>query len=269
MSVTPEELMALADGELPPEEAARVAAAVAADPALARRLEAERALRSALRGHLEPVAQEPVPDALTDRIARAAAEDSERRATEGMTGTGRATPAEVFDLAAARTRREEAEKAGRRAAKGPRVPLFADRRMAFAMAASLVLGLMLGGQFRSEGPIRQTRQGLVASGSLARTLDRQPASAGESGGTRILASFQRQGGGYCRVFTAVATSGIACREEGTWRLERTMAGEGAQTSEYRQAGSAQAEMMAAAQNMMRGDPLDEAQEHAVIEKDWR
>jgi hypothetical protein len=261
MSVTPEELMALADDELPPEEAARVAAAVAADPVLARRLDAERALRSALRGHLEPVAQEPVPDALTDRIVRAAAED--------ITGTGRATPAEVFDLAAARTRREEAEKADRRAAKARRVPLFADRRMAFAMAASLILGLMLGGQFRSEGPIRQTRQGLVASGSLARTLDRQPASDGENDGTRVLASFQRQGGGYCRVFTAVGISGIACREEGTWRLERTIAGDGAQAREYRQAGSAQAELMATAQDMMRGDPLDEAQEHAVIEKDWR
>ncbi len=273
MSVTPEELMALADGELSGEEAARVEAAVAADPALAQRLEAERALRAALRGHLEPVAHEPVPDALTDLIARAAAEDSERsmtdKVTDKITGKARTKPADIVDLAAARTRREEAEKASKRAAKGPRVPLFADRRMAFAIAASLVLGLMLGTQFQSEGPITQTRQGLVASGALARTLDRQLASTGDAGGTRILASFRRKGGDYCRVFAGASTSGIACKEDGTWLLDRTMAGGSAQSSEYRQAGSAQGDMLAAAQDMMSGDPLDEAEERASIEKGWR
>lgn len=277
MSVTREELTALADGELSGEEAARVEAAVAADPALAQRLEAERALRAALRGHLEPVAHEPVPDALIDLIARAAAEDSERSMTDKVAGkiTGKITdgartkPADVVDLAAARTRREEAEKASKRAAKGPRVPLFADRRMAFAIAASLVLGLMLGTQLQSEGPITQTRQGLVASGALARTLDRQLASTGDAGGTRILASFRRKGGDYCRVFAGASTSGIACKEDGTWLLVRTMAGGGAQSSEYRQAGSAQGDMLAAAQDMMSGDPLDEAEERASIEKGWR
>lgn len=267
MSVTPEELMALADGELSGEEAARVEAAVAADPALARRLKAERSLRGALRGHLDPVTQEPVPDALTDLIARAAAEDAER----GMTDKGRASPAEVVDLAAARNRRKEAEKARKRAEKGPRVPLFADRRMAFAIAASLVLGLMLGTQLNggSEGPITQTRAGLVASGSLARGLDRQLASAEPAGDLRILASFKRQGGDYCRVFAGTGTSGIACRQDRTWLLERTMAGGTAQSSEYRQAGSAEASLMAAAQDMMAGDPLDAAQEREAQGKGWR
>jgi len=250
-----------------------VEAAVAADPALARRLEAERNLRAALRGHLDPVAQEPVPDALTDLIARAAAEDSERAMTDNMTNRGRATPAEVVDLAAARTRRADAEKARKRAAKGPRVPLFADRRMGFAIAASLAIGLMLGTQLHSEGPVTQTSAGLVASGSLARTLDRQLASAGEaagnSGSPRILASFQRQGGDYCRVFAGAPTSGIACRQNDSWVLERTMAGSGAQTGEYRQAGSAEGDLMATAQDMMRGDPLDESQERAAVAKGWR
>ncbi|WP_395396674.1 hypothetical protein WBP07_28810 [Novosphingobium sp. BL-8A] len=262
MSVTPEELMALADGELSPEDAARVEAAIAADPALTNRLDAERALRDTLSGHLDPVAREPVPDTLTHLIVRAAAED-------GLTDKNRTTRAQVVDLAAARIRREEGEKARKRAAKGPRVPLFADRRMAFAIAASLVLGLMLGSQLHSEGPVTQTSAGLVASGSLARTLDRQLASAGETGGTRILASFRGKGGDYCRVFAGAATSGIACRQEGTWLLERTMPGAGAQSSEYRQAGSAQGDMMAAAQDMMSGDPLDETAERAAIARGWR
>lgn len=271
MSVTPEELMALADGELSGEEAARVEAAIAADPVLARRLEAECGLRAALRARLDPVAQEPVPLALTDLIARAAAAD----AGQGMTGKAdpapspAPSPAEVVDLAAARTRRKEAEKARDRAARRPNVPIFADRRMAFAIAASLVLGLMLGSQLHREGPVTHTRAGLAASGSLARTLDRQLASAGDVDGLRMLASFRRQGGDYCRVFAGTATSGIACRRDGTWLLERTMAGGGGPSSDYRQAGSVQGDMLAAAQDMMRGDPLDAAQERAVIEKGWR
>ncbi|PZQ53293.1 MAG: hypothetical protein DI555_16750 [Novosphingobium pentaromativorans] len=268
MSVTPEELMALADGELSPEEAARVEAAVAADPVLARRLEAERKLRTVLRGHLDPVARQPVPDPLTDLIARAAAEDSERDMTDKIAEGIRPAPGEVVDLAAARVRREEAEKARKRAAKGPRIPVFADRRMAFAIAASLVLGLMLGTRLHGEGPVTQTRAGLVASGSLARTLDRQSASANDTDEPRILASFKRQGGDYCRVFAGTATSGIACRQNATWLLERTMPGTARQTGEYRQAGSGQADLMAAAQDMMQGEPLDAAQERAAIASDW-
>jgi anti-sigma factor RsiW len=269
MSVTPEELMALADGELSGEEAARVEAAIAADPVLARRLEAERGLRAALRARLDPVAQEPVPLALTDLIARAAAADAGQGMTDKVAPAPAPSPAEVVDLAAARTRRKEAEKARDRAARRPNVPIFADRRMAFAIAASLVLGLMLGSQLHREGPVTQTRAGLAASGSLARTLDRQLASAGDVDGLHMLASFRRQGGDYCRVFAGTATSGIACRREGTWLLERTMAGGGGPSSDYRQAGSVQGDMLAAAQDMMRGDPLDAAQERAVIEKGWR
>ena len=47
MSVTDEELMALADGELSGDDAERVSAAIAADPALAARIEAERRLQRA------------------------------------------------------------------------------------------------------------------------------------------------------------------------------------------------------------------------------
>ncbi|MFC0686903.1 anti-sigma factor [Novosphingobium clariflavum] len=270
MSVTPEELMALADGELSGEAAARVEAAVAADPTLARRLEAERSLRAALRGQLDPVADEPVPAALTALIARTAAEDSAHGAPETATSAGHPKPAEVVDLAAARTRRDEAEKARKRAAKGPRVPIFADRRMGFAIAASLVVGLMLGAQLHGgSGPITQTSAGLVASGSLARGLDRQLAAAEPAADMRILASFRRQDGRYCRVFAGAATSGIACKQDGNWLLERTMTGGPAQTGAYRQAGSAEASLMAAAQDLMAGDPLDAAQEKAAQAKDWR
>ena len=48
-----------------------------------------------------------------------------------------------------------------------------------------------------------------------------------------------------------------------------MTGGPAQTGAYRQAGSAEASLMAAAQDLMAGDPLDAAQEKAAQAKDWR
>ncbi|MPS68257.1 MULTISPECIES: anti-sigma factor family protein [unclassified Novosphingobium] len=265
MSVTAEELMALVDGELSPEDAARVEAAIAADPELARRLDAERGLRETLRGHFAPVAREPVPDALTDMIARAAAEEAE----EQMTDSNHAAPAQVLDFASARSRREEAEKARRKAERRSRAPIFADRRMAFAIAASLVLGLMLGTRLHSEGPITSNGDRLVASGTLAKGLDRTLASAGGDGDLRILTSFRRSDGGYCRVFEARAATGIACKDDRDWVLERTMKPGDRAAGTYRQAGSAGAALLAAAQEMAAGEPLDAAQESAARERNWR
>src|SRR3546814_6397555 len=66
-----------------------------------------------------------------------------------------------------------------------------------AIAASLVLGLMLGTQIHSGGAIAERNGALMASGALARGLDTRLASAdADSGGLRILASFQRAGGDY-------------------------------------------------------------------------
>ena len=244
MSVSSDELMAYADGELSPADAARVEAAVAADPALAERLAAEQRLRAALKDHLDPVAEEPVPDALAAMIAAAAQEDEPN----------------VVSLAAARAERE---------AKAPSRP-FRQRWGGLAIAASLVLGLMLGTQLQSGGAIRERNGALVASGALAKGLDTQLASAqGQAGSLRILTSFQREGGDYCRVFEAASTSGIACKDQGGWVLERTMASGARQASDYRQAGSADSELMVAAQNMAKGEPLDAGQEKAAVAKGWK
>ncbi|SFF86597.1 Putative zinc-finger [Novosphingobium sp. CF614] len=244
MNVTREELMAYADGELSGAEAARVEAAVAADPALAERLAAERRLREALQGHLDPVAEEPVPDALAAMIAAAREDDSR-----------------IVSMAAARAERE---------AKVVRRPFLPHWGSGLALAASLVLGLMLGTQLNSGGSIAERNGALVASGMLAKGLDTQLASAGDEGGPlRILTSFQRHDGDYCRVFEAAATSGIACKDNAGWVLERTMANGRRQASEYRQAGSAESDLMTAAQDMAQGAPLDADQEQAAKAKGWK
>lgn len=71
MSVSREELAAFADGELDPGRQAEVAAAVAADPALAREVEAHLALKARLSGHFAPILQAPLPDRLTAPLRHA------------------------------------------------------------------------------------------------------------------------------------------------------------------------------------------------------
>jgi anti-sigma factor RsiW len=68
--IADEELHAFIDGELPPDRAAVLQAALAAEPALAARVAAYRADKSALRALFGPVAERPLPAAWCTRIAR-------------------------------------------------------------------------------------------------------------------------------------------------------------------------------------------------------
>ena len=137
---------------------------------------------------------------------------------------------------------------------------------AAAIAASLVLGVAAGTQWRS-GPLTVSHGRLVADGSLDRALDTQLAGAG--GATRILASFRAGSGSYCRVFTGAAVDGIACRDGGRWAIQRTQAPLHGGSAEYRQAASGDAALMAAAQDMMADAPLDAAAERRARAQDWR
>ncbi len=112
MTVTREEMAAFADGELASERQAEVAAAIAADPALAAQVEAHLALKAKLAGHFAPIASQPVPDHLAAML----------------------TPkeAEVVDFAAARERIETKRRL-------PRWSLYAGP----ALAASLALALFM------------------------------------------------------------------------------------------------------------------------------
>jgi negative regulator of sigma E activity len=239
MDVTREMLMAYADGELDELTARRVEKAIAEDPELAAQLEADEALRAKLRSHLEPAAEEDIPEAWMAMIAEAAEEDRK-----------------VVSLADVREKRQ---------ARG--VPRWGA---GVAIAASLALGVMLGTQVSSGGSSLVEKDGmLLASAGLEQALDRQLASAQEGEEVRILASFQRDGGDYCRAFAGTAHSGIACREAAGWRLQRLLPGAEAHSAQYRQAGSAEAELMAAAQDMAKGEPLDAAQEKAARDKGWQ
>lgn len=239
MKVTPEILMAFADGELDDVTAERVARQVAQDPELSRQLEAHRALKSRLDAHFLPLESAPMPEAWTQMISAAAKED-----------------AKVVPLAP--------RAAARTAMRPP-----ARWATGLAIAASLALGLVLGAQLRQASPVTVKGDAMVASAGLARALDTQLASNQAGAPIRMLASYRAASGTYCRVFSGRSLSGIACRQDEAWQIERLLKGNGAKAAEYRQAGSADGELMAAAQDMAAGDPLDEAQEKAARASGWR
>lgn len=108
MSITEEELAAFADGEIEGADRARVQAAVAADPALAAKVDQHRALRRALSDHFAPMLTAEAPTRLTDMLQ---------------------PRADVIDLAAAREKRSAMRRWGWVAAP--------------ALAASLALALFM------------------------------------------------------------------------------------------------------------------------------
>lgn len=235
MIVSPDELAAFADGELDPVRAAEVAAAVAADPALARQVEAHRALKGLLSAHYAPLAEAPVPDRFAALLGGAKADEP--------------AAATVIDLEAARAARTSRRMPRWGWVVGP------------ALAASLALLLI-----NTPTP----GNGNYADAKLASALDtRLTAERGPAGEPRVLLSFARKDGELCRTYAAPAGSGIACRDAKGWRIERKGPGIDASASDYRQAGSPLEELMAAAQDMASEGALDPGQEAAARQRGWR
>lgn len=237
MSVTREMLAAYADGELGAAEQAEVEAAIAADPALAREVQAHRALRATLSGHYAPIAEEAVPPGLAALLVT-------------PTHDAGTSDSQVASIAAARQKRGLAPAVRRW------VPIAGP-----ALAASLVLAVLQPWQ-------ASTPEG-YAQGELAAALDTQLAATQPAeAGTRILLSFARDDGDLCRAWRGADTGGIACRDDTGWRIEQQFALGDGQATEFRQAGS-EADLLAAAQDMAAGDALDAAQERAARARGWK
>ena len=224
-------IAAYVDGELDLVTARRVEKALADDAGLTQAVEQERALRSKLAGHYAPALDEALPDRLT-ALLTSNVDDS---------------------LASCRGGRAEVRR-----------PAFAQWG---AMAASLALGLMIGGYAlnRDTGYVSDSGGQMVASGALSDALDTQLASTQLADAKiRIGTSFVSQTG-YCRTFESSALDGIACNSGGDWQLRQTVSGEKA--AQYRQASAGALAEAAAA--MMAGEPLDAEQERAARSKNWK
>ena len=199
MKYDDESLMAYVDGELDAKLRAEIAAAVEKDPALARRVEEQRALRARLSGAFAKVLEQPVPE----RLARAA---------RGGAADTAATRGNVLQFPA-------------RPARAPAAPWRA--REWVAMAASVMLGAVVSWQILAPGdgaPIVAGKEALVAHGALARALDQQLASE-QDGEEPVLIglTFKSRDGNYCRSFVlrTTGTAGLACRAGSDWQLAAT------------------------------------------------
>lgn len=237
MSVTDEQIAAYSDGELEGAELAQIEAAIAADPALARKVEAHRALKAKLAAHFAPILDAPVPDHLSAMLQP------------------KEPPAEVVSFAAERQKRGLAPMVRRWG-------VYIGPALAAAVVAAAVFLPGMGGS----DPVSVDG---MAGPRLAGVLDNQlVADQSPDAQTRILLSFEQEPGRLCRVYRGEVAGGIACRNEHGWQIEREMLlGEG-QSTEFRQAGS-DAELLAAAQSMASGGALSAEQEAEAKAKGWR
>jgi anti-sigma factor RsiW len=263
-----ETLMAYADGELDEQRRAEIADAVAKDPELARRVDQHRALRSRVAGAFRDVPDQPVPDRLL-----MAAKPPARGATP-PTQAEQAPQAEGTSRAGTTARTEPVRgKVVRFPSRGTRPPPTPWRsREWFAMAASLVLGVLLSWKFLVPVGDYSTQGGsLVANGPLARALDSQLASE-QSGDDAVLIglTFEAKDGAYCRSFVSrgTSTAGLACRVGDDWRVPFSNSVQ-VPEGDLRQAAAVMPPaLLQVIEERMAREPLDAAAELAARDARW-
>jgi hypothetical protein len=235
--VTDEKFFSWLDGELDAAEAAQVEAAVAADPRLAERAAQHRAMQARLKAAFEPLADAPVPEQLLEAIRNP-------------------SHANVVDFADAKKRRER---------HWPSVPQWG------AMAATLAIGILIGTivpHQREAAPVEVQGGKIYAASALEHALDTELASA-PRGAVRIGVTFRNQAGAICRSFTASASSGVACRDDGRWQLRGLFAAPEGQASDYRMAGGVDPNLAALVDSTMAGEPFDASEEKQARQRGWK
>lgn len=234
MIISEETLMAFADNELSAEEAERVAAALKADPALALKLDRMRRAKEALAGAFGGQLELETPARLL-----APFENPPRRSASVI----------AFPQAARR-------------------PLYM-----LAAAACAALVFLVGRASVGDGAMMFARAdgAIIARGDLDKALDAQAAGANEGARIQIAMSIPDEGGGYCRVFKLDASTGLACGENGEWRIDALAASDsGADAPGYATAAGEFPEIILSAANRRRaGDPLDADAERQAMRERWR
>ena len=221
-------LIAWVDGELGEAEAAQVAQATAANPELAAQADRHRRMKARFAAAFDPIAAPSVANP---------------------------TPAPVISLAAVR-----ADRTARTAR--PQQHWWA---VGGAMAASLLIGLVVGHGVPGPAGVTDKPNALALSSPIARVLDGQ--LSGEDGAVRVALSYRDRGGHFCRMFSGQNLSGVACRDGRDWQL-RYASPASPQQTEYRTAGSDDSEMRFI-QSAMAGEPLDHVAELQARANRWR
>jgi hypothetical protein len=237
-------LMAYVDGELDATDAARVEAAMAADPATAAEVARHRHLRDLIAGTHAEVLVEPVPA----RLLAAA--------------LGGATPcATVVPIDA--TKKHDL----RRRWSWPEWT---------AMAASLLVGVLFAQWIvpTADTPVLvRADAAVLAHGVLADALETRVSGDGPAGGVSIGLSFRDQAGGYCRTFVLAQDqplAGLACRDEVGWRVRLLAEGQAGPAGELRMAATAlPLVVLEAVDARIDGEPLDAGAERAARKSGWQ
>lgn len=227
-----EKFFAWLDGELPADDAARIAEQVGADPALIARAAEHRALAASLRAGFAPLMEDKMPPP-------------------------RFAPAEVVDLSARR------KQGGARGSFG--LPQWAA--MAATLAVGIVAGHFVGGR---DSSLIQSRDGqLVAAASLDEALNSQLASSEQGGAVRIGLTFRDKAGGICRTFSEKGATGLACRDGDHWRVDGLFGAAEGQQSDYRMAAGADPWIASMIDERINGNPFGPAAERAARGNSWR
>jgi negative regulator of sigma E activity len=253
MTFSDEQLMAYADGELDGDLRAQIETALASDAKLAAMVAAHQALRQRLRSELDATLSEPIPERL---LAALRAPTMTSSAGDNVVELRSRSPNSITEPRQKWSLREWG-----------------------AMAATLTLGISLGlfALNQNDQMLVTVRAGnLVAQGKLASALTEQLAST-QSGGdaVQIGTSFNSRAGDYCRTFVVPqrqTLAGLACYRDAAWRVQALteIKSGGADSANYRQAGSAMPAAIAALVNEEIADePLDADAEAAARTAQWR
>jgi hypothetical protein len=236
MTLSKETLMRFVDGELAPQEASRIEAAIAGDADARAFVETQTALRQQFHTAFSPVMEERIPDALTAAIANTAVS---RR----------------WRLRQQISRRN--------------VWMWTGLPAAGALALGLVIGIAVNPS--NIGPIGTQNGTLVAQGALADALNTRLASdAPQADGPHIGISFRAKDGRDCRTFATSRVAGIACRDDANWNVAALAAAPSEASGTYHMAGSGMPDVIRnAAANMIDGAPFDAAAERQARERGWK
>jgi hypothetical protein len=245
-----EMLMRLADGELAPEEAAALQRRLAAEPSLAGRYAVFARSRRAVADAFAPVAAQPVPDAL---LAAVLAADRASRPPPAPA----AAPAQVIAFPPPRR------------APARWIPLALAASVAALLAAPA--GYLLGRGAQRESALLDPLAG--ARDLVATTLESTPSGTRRADGALAVQPFATHAvrGGVCRDFLLESASGaslgVACRDDGTWRLRAVVRLEGGDA--LRAASADHPAIAATLEGLGSEPPMDAAREAALIARGWR
>jgi hypothetical protein len=235
--VSDETFFAWLDGELDPQEAARVEAEVGSDPRLSAMAAEHRSMQAKLKSAFDSILDAPLPEPLLAAV--------------------RTPPqADVIDFAEARKRRVSRS--------------WSPARQWAAMAATLAVGVLIGTlapPARERAPVEVRGGKMYAASALNNALTSELASA-PSGDVRIGLTFRDQSGSVCRSFTAPTSSGLACRDSKGWQVRGLFASPEGQTSDYRMAAGMDPNLAALVNSTIAGEAFDADQERAARDRDW-